>query len=75
MPPHFAPHFGVPLMSPPHFGVPLMFPPPPFWGPTDAPPFCPPQAVFRKFDLDKSGSMSAYEMRLALEASGSALVN
>ena len=73
-----APHFGVPLMPPhfaPHFGVPLMPPPPPFWGPTDAPPFCPPQAVFRKFDLDKSGSMSAYEMRLALEASGSALVN
>uniref|UniRef100_A0A669QGZ4 Calpain-1 catalytic subunit n=1 Tax=Phasianus colchicus TaxID=9054 RepID=A0A669QGZ4_PHACC len=27
-------------------------------------------AVFRRFDLDKSGSMSAYEMRLALEASG-----
>ncbi|POI19415.1 hypothetical protein CIB84_016839, partial [Bambusicola thoracicus] len=24
----------------------------------------------RKFDLDKSGSMSAYEMRMALEASG-----
>lgn len=28
------------------------------------------QAVFRKFDLDKSGSMSAYEMRMALEAAG-----
>ncbi|XP_060125938.1 calpain-1 catalytic subunit [Zootoca vivipara] len=27
-------------------------------------------AVFRKFDLDKSGSMSAYEMRMALEAAG-----
>ncbi|XP_066466556.1 calpain-1 catalytic subunit isoform X2 [Tiliqua scincoides] len=27
-------------------------------------------AVFRKFDVDKSGSMSAYEMRMALEAAG-----
>ncbi|XP_006265030.1 calpain-1 catalytic subunit [Alligator mississippiensis] len=26
--------------------------------------------VFRKFDLDKSGSMSAYEMRMALESAG-----
>lgn len=34
------------------------------------------QAVFRKFDLDKSGSMSAYEMRMALEAAGNAaLIN
>uniref|UniRef100_A0A669QKB7 Calpain-1 catalytic subunit n=1 Tax=Phasianus colchicus TaxID=9054 RepID=A0A669QKB7_PHACC len=54
---------GIPLMPPL-----LTFPP--FWGPTDAPPISPPQAVFRRFDLDKSGSMSAYEMRLALEASG-----
>ncbi|KAF7238621.1 Calpain-1 catalytic subunit [Varanus komodoensis] len=27
-------------------------------------------AIFRKFDLDKSGTMSAYEMRMALEAAG-----
>ncbi|XP_006136645.2 calpain-1 catalytic subunit [Pelodiscus sinensis] len=27
-------------------------------------------AVFRKFDLDKSGCMSAYEMRMALESAG-----
>uniref|UniRef100_A0A8C4PC34 Calpain-1 catalytic subunit n=1 Tax=Dromaius novaehollandiae TaxID=8790 RepID=A0A8C4PC34_DRONO len=31
---------------------------------------CSGTAVFRKFDLDKSGSMSAYEMRMALEAAG-----
>lgn len=28
------------------------------------------KGVFRKFDLDKSGSMSAYEMRMALESAG-----
>lgn len=33
--------------------------------------FCFPfKVVFRKFDLDKSGSMSAYEMRMALESAG-----
>ncbi|XP_062850445.1 calpain-1 catalytic subunit [Trichomycterus rosablanca] len=31
--------------------------------------------VFRKFDLDKSGTMSSYEMRMALEASGFKLTN
>uniref|UniRef100_A0AAR2K9R0 Calpain-1 catalytic subunit n=1 Tax=Pygocentrus nattereri TaxID=42514 RepID=A0AAR2K9R0_PYGNA len=33
------------------------------------------QTVFRQFDLDKSGSMSSYEMRMALEAAGFKLTN
>lgn len=31
---------------------------------------CVSQIIFRQFDLDKSGAMSAYEMRLAVEAAG-----
>uniref|UniRef100_A0A4W5KKH6 Calpain-1 catalytic subunit n=1 Tax=Hucho hucho TaxID=62062 RepID=A0A4W5KKH6_9TELE len=35
----------------------------------------PRQTVFRKFDLDKSGTMSSYEMRMALESAGFKLTN
>lgn len=58
--PFLCPTDALPHSSPPILGVPLI-----------PPQFCAPlQSVFRKFDLDKSGSMSAYEMRMALEASG-----
>lgn len=31
--------------------------------------------MFRQFDLDKSGTMSSYELRLALESAGFKLTN
>uniref|UniRef100_A0A3B4X040 Calpain-1 catalytic subunit n=1 Tax=Seriola lalandi dorsalis TaxID=1841481 RepID=A0A3B4X040_SERLL len=36
-------------------------------------PLC--QTIFRQFDLDKSGTMSSYEMRMALESAGFKLTN
>uniref|UniRef100_A0A6Q2WVD2 Calpain-1 catalytic subunit n=1 Tax=Esox lucius TaxID=8010 RepID=A0A6Q2WVD2_ESOLU len=35
----------------------------------------PRQTIFRQFDIDKSGTMSSYEMRMALEAAGFKLTN
>uniref|UniRef100_A0A7N6B1R3 Calpain-1 catalytic subunit n=1 Tax=Anabas testudineus TaxID=64144 RepID=A0A7N6B1R3_ANATE len=35
----------------------------------------PPQTIFRDYDYDKSGTMSSYEMRMALESAGFKLTN